>query len=160
MTIEQDHPSLGRIRMPNLPFRFSGYEPPVPPVAPLIGQHNRDVAASLGYSGEEIEALTAAGVLYEEEAVVPAGGGGLSSLSERRQQDVQDVLAVRRVVHHRRPQVRRPLLAAREQVMHGRLRSECFERGERRLTPRAYEPVPQARVFVNPALRRSRRRSE
>ena len=73
MTIEQDHPSLGRIRMPNLPFRFSGYEPPVPPVAPLIGQHNRDVAASLGYSGEEIEALTATGVLYEEEAVVRLG---------------------------------------------------------------------------------------
>ena len=69
MVIEQDHPALGRIRMPNLPFRFSGYEPPVPPVAPLIGQHNRDVAASLGYTGEEIEALTAAGVLYEEEAV-------------------------------------------------------------------------------------------
>ena len=76
MVIEQDHPALGRIRMPNLPFRFSGYEPPVPPVAPLIGQHNRDVASSLGYSGEEIEALTADGVLYEEEAVAKLAAEG------------------------------------------------------------------------------------
>ena len=69
MTIEQDHPVLGRIRMPNLPFRFSGYEPPVPSVAPMIGQHNRDIAASLGYSDEEIASMIAGGILYEEEAV-------------------------------------------------------------------------------------------
>ena len=68
MVIEQDHPALGRIRMPNLPFRFSGYEPPVPAVAPSIGQHNRDIAASLGYSCEEIESLIAGGVLYQEDA--------------------------------------------------------------------------------------------
>ena len=67
MLIEQDHPALGRIRMPNLPFRFSGYEPPVPEVAPSIGQHNRDIAASLGYTGEEIAAMIADGVLYQED---------------------------------------------------------------------------------------------
>ena len=67
MVIEQDHPVLGRIRMPNLPFRFSGYEPPVPAVAPSIGEHNRSIAASLGYSGEEIESLIADGVLYQED---------------------------------------------------------------------------------------------
>ena len=68
MVIEQDHPVLGRIRMPNLPFRFSGYEPPVPAAAPSIGEHNRSIAASLGYSGEEIASLIADGVLYREEA--------------------------------------------------------------------------------------------
>ena len=67
MVIEQDHPVLGRIRMPNLPFRFSGYDPPVPAVAPSIGEHNRSIAASLGYSGEEIEAMIADGVLYQED---------------------------------------------------------------------------------------------
>ena len=66
MVIEQDHPVLGRIRMPNLPFRFSGYEPPVPAVAPAIGEHNRSIAASLGYSGEEIASMIADGVLYQE----------------------------------------------------------------------------------------------
>ena len=69
MLIEQDHPAIGRIRMPNLPFRFSDYEPPVPSVAPSIGQHNRDIATSLGYSVEDIESMIAAGVLYEENAV-------------------------------------------------------------------------------------------
>ena len=67
MVIEQDHPVLGRIRMPNLPFRFSGYEPPVPAVAPAIGEHNRSIAASLGYSGEEIASMIADGVLYQED---------------------------------------------------------------------------------------------
>jgi len=67
MVIEQDHPVLGRIRMPNLPFRFSGYEPPVPAVAPAIGEHNRSIAASLGYSGEEITSMIADGVLYQED---------------------------------------------------------------------------------------------
>ena len=65
MLIEQDHPVLGRIRMPNLPFRFSGFEAPVPTVAPDIGQHNQAIAESLGYSAGEIAALTAAGVLYQ-----------------------------------------------------------------------------------------------
>jgi crotonobetainyl-CoA:carnitine CoA-transferase CaiB-like acyl-CoA transferase len=64
MLIEQDHPVLGRITMPNLPFRFSGYQPPVPEVAPSIGQHNAAIATSLGYSAEEIQALTDDGVLY------------------------------------------------------------------------------------------------
>ena len=67
MVIEQDHPALGRIRMPNLPFRFSGYEPPVPSVAPSIGEHNRSIAAALGYSSEEIASMIADGVLYEED---------------------------------------------------------------------------------------------
>ena len=75
MVIEQDHPALGRIRMPNLPFRFSGYEPPVPEVAPSIGQHNRDIAASLGYSGEEIESMIAGGVLYQEDGAAGAETG-------------------------------------------------------------------------------------
>ena len=33
MLIEQDHPFLGRITMPNLPFRFSGCDLPTPAVA-------------------------------------------------------------------------------------------------------------------------------
>ena len=38
-------------------------------LALLIGQHNRDIAASLGYTGEEIEALTGDSVLHEEDVV-------------------------------------------------------------------------------------------
>ena len=69
MIVEQDHPVLGRIRLPNLPFRFSDCDttPRVP--APLLGQHNRAIAGELGYAAAEIDAMVADGVLYAEEAV-------------------------------------------------------------------------------------------
>jgi crotonobetainyl-CoA:carnitine CoA-transferase CaiB-like acyl-CoA transferase len=69
MIVEQDHPVLGRIRMPNLPFRFSDCDTSPRSTAPLLGQHNRKIAADLGYSGGEIEAMVSEGVLYAEEAV-------------------------------------------------------------------------------------------
>jgi crotonobetainyl-CoA:carnitine CoA-transferase CaiB-like acyl-CoA transferase len=37
--------------------------------APLLGQHNRAIAASLGYSEADIDAMTRDGVLYAEKAV-------------------------------------------------------------------------------------------
>nr|WP_315241597.1 CoA transferase [uncultured Albidiferax sp.] len=67
MVIEQDHPVLGKIRLPNLPFRFSDCDTSPQSVAPSMGQHNREIAAGLGYSAEDIDALLAAGVLYASE---------------------------------------------------------------------------------------------
>lgn len=69
MVIEQEHPVLGRIRLPNVPFRFSDVDVTPRTAAPLIGQHNREVLSTLGYSVEQIEALEGAGVLYAEDAV-------------------------------------------------------------------------------------------
>ena len=69
MIVEQEHPVLGRIRMPNLPFRFSDCDTSPRSVAPLMGQHNRDIAAMLGYTATEIETLVEDGVLYAEDAV-------------------------------------------------------------------------------------------
>lgn len=66
MLIEQQHPELGTITMPNLPFHFSDCDMPVPSVAPRIGQHNRSVAQSLGYSEDEIDTLISAGVLHSD----------------------------------------------------------------------------------------------
>lgn len=63
MVLEQQHPRYGALRLPNLPFRFSGCDTPVPAVAPDLGEHNADVARALGYSEAEIAALQAAGVL-------------------------------------------------------------------------------------------------
>jgi crotonobetainyl-CoA:carnitine CoA-transferase CaiB-like acyl-CoA transferase len=75
MVVEQDHPVLGRIRMPNLPFRFSECDTSPKSVAPLMGQHNREIAAKLGYAASEVEALVRDGVLYAEEAVARLGKG-------------------------------------------------------------------------------------
>jgi crotonobetainyl-CoA:carnitine CoA-transferase CaiB-like acyl-CoA transferase len=69
MIVEQDHPVLGRVKMPNLPFRFSGSDTAPTCPAPLLGQHNRAIAARLGYSAAEIDAMVAAGVLHAEGAV-------------------------------------------------------------------------------------------
>jgi len=68
MVIEQEHPVLGKVKLPNLPFRFSDCDttPKIP--APLLGQHNEAIAASLGYSEADIAAMTKDGVLYSEKA--------------------------------------------------------------------------------------------
>lgn len=68
MLIEQEHPILGKVNLPNLPFRFSGYEIAQKTPAPLLGQHNRKIAKSLGYSAADIDTLVADGVLYAETA--------------------------------------------------------------------------------------------
>jgi crotonobetainyl-CoA:carnitine CoA-transferase CaiB-like acyl-CoA transferase len=69
MIVEQDHPVLGRVRLPNLPFRFSDCDTSPRSVAPLMGQHNREIASSLGYPAGDIDAMMHDGVLYAEAAV-------------------------------------------------------------------------------------------
>jgi crotonobetainyl-CoA:carnitine CoA-transferase CaiB-like acyl-CoA transferase len=69
MVVGQEHPVLGNVRLPNLPFRFSDCDTSPRSAAPLLGQHNREIAADLGYSASEIAALAADGVLYAEAAV-------------------------------------------------------------------------------------------
>ncbi|RZL92072.1 MAG: CoA transferase, partial [Variovorax sp.] len=64
MVLEQDHPALGTIRLPNLPFRFSGCDTTETRVAPDLGQHNAEIAASLGFGEADIAAMQADGVLY------------------------------------------------------------------------------------------------
>ena len=65
MILEQDHPVLGRVKLANLPFRFSGFDTQVPCIAPDLGAHNREIAATLGYSDADIERLMHDGVLYD-----------------------------------------------------------------------------------------------
>ncbi len=69
MVVEQEHPLLGKIKLPNLPFRLSECDTSPSGPAPLLGQHNRSIVAKLGYSNEQIEAMVADGVLYAEPAV-------------------------------------------------------------------------------------------
>ena len=71
MIIEQDHPVLGRVRLPNLPFRFSDCDTSPRSSAPLLGQHNREIAERLGYGEAEVDAMVRDGVLYAEAAAGP-----------------------------------------------------------------------------------------
>lgn len=69
MLIQQDHPILGRITLPNLPYRFSDCDTTPSRPAPLLGQHNAEIAAELGYSPAEIAAFRDAEVFHAEDAV-------------------------------------------------------------------------------------------
>ncbi|WP_418116402.1 CaiB/BaiF CoA transferase family protein [Variovorax sp. 350MFTsu5.1] len=64
MVVEQEHPVLGKIRLPNLPFRMSGCDTSITQVAPELGEHNAEIAASLGYDAAQIAEMQADGVLY------------------------------------------------------------------------------------------------
>ena len=67
MVVEQHHPRLGTVRLPNLPFRFSDCDTTITQVAPDLGQHNAEVAASLGFSADEIGSMRADGVLFSRD---------------------------------------------------------------------------------------------
>ena len=69
MVIEQDHPLLGKIKLPNLPFRFSDCDTTCKVPAPLLGQHNREIASELGFGAADIDAMVRDGVLYAEASV-------------------------------------------------------------------------------------------
>jgi crotonobetainyl-CoA:carnitine CoA-transferase CaiB-like acyl-CoA transferase len=66
MVVVQDHPTLGKIKLPNLPFHFSECDTSPSGPAPLLGQHNREIAASVGYSAAEIDVFVKDRVLYAE----------------------------------------------------------------------------------------------
>jgi crotonobetainyl-CoA:carnitine CoA-transferase CaiB-like acyl-CoA transferase len=50
-------------RLPLLPFQMLGWRPPLRMDPPEIGQHNAELLSQIGYDGEAIAALAAAGVL-------------------------------------------------------------------------------------------------
>ena len=64
MIVEQDHPRLGRVRLPDLPFRFSAIERAVPVPAPDLGQHNAEIAREMGFTEAEIAGMQATGALH------------------------------------------------------------------------------------------------
>ncbi|MFM7332177.1 MAG: CaiB/BaiF CoA transferase family protein [Brachymonas sp.] len=66
MLVSQDHPVAGRITLPNVPFKFSGFDTSITAPAPLLGQHNREIAQSLGFDAQEIDAMQSDQVLFSK----------------------------------------------------------------------------------------------
>jgi crotonobetainyl-CoA:carnitine CoA-transferase CaiB-like acyl-CoA transferase len=58
---EFDHPTEGRIRLPDLPTRFSESPGSIRLMPPRLGEHSLEVLAAAGLSGEEIEEMIASG---------------------------------------------------------------------------------------------------
>jgi len=63
MTIDVDHPTLGRLRTLGTPIKMSAT--PLNPSrrGPMLGEHTDEVLAAAGYSGDEIEQLRYAGAV-------------------------------------------------------------------------------------------------
>ena len=57
-----EHPSEGAIRMMAIPSQWSASPPDVRRHAPQLGQHSAEVLGEIGYSGDQVAALVAAGV--------------------------------------------------------------------------------------------------
>ncbi len=63
--IEVDHPEVGRRKHPGICWRMSATPNRSMTRAPLLGEHTSEVLQSVfGYTNDEVEGLTAAGVLY------------------------------------------------------------------------------------------------
>lgn len=58
---EVDHPTEGRLRMPDIPTHFQGTPGDVRRLAPRLGEHSREILHELEYSDAEIEAMLASG---------------------------------------------------------------------------------------------------
>ncbi|MER6973066.1 CoA transferase [Nocardioides sp. NPDC000445] len=63
--VEYDHPTEGRVTTPGFPYAFSRTPASIERGAPLVGEHTAELLAEAGFSGEEIAALTADGVVAE-----------------------------------------------------------------------------------------------
>jgi crotonobetainyl-CoA:carnitine CoA-transferase CaiB-like acyl-CoA transferase len=63
LMIEHEHPALGPVRMPGLPFRLSRTAGEVRLGAPLLGEHTRAVLDELGYDEAAIGELERSGVV-------------------------------------------------------------------------------------------------
>jgi len=63
MIVSLEHPDAGTVRSPNFPVKFSKTPAEVSRPAPLLGQHNEEVLAELGYGKEKIQELRKDGVI-------------------------------------------------------------------------------------------------
>jgi crotonobetainyl-CoA:carnitine CoA-transferase CaiB-like acyl-CoA transferase len=63
MVTEVDHPTIGPLRQTGIPWQLGGRQGAIERAAPLLGEHNDEVLANLGFSAEEIASMRRAEVI-------------------------------------------------------------------------------------------------
>ena len=63
-----DDPQLGRLRFPGCATRFSATPGRLRRLPPRLGEHSVAILTEAGYRGEQIEAMLAAGAIYQNDA--------------------------------------------------------------------------------------------
>lgn len=63
MLLEIAHPVAGMVKVPGSPVKLSDTPAEVKAPAPVLGQHNDEILASLGYSAQQIESFKAEAVI-------------------------------------------------------------------------------------------------
>ncbi len=66
MILEQHHPVLGTIKLPDLPCRFSDTDISPTRFAPELGEHNAEIATDLGFEADDIARMQRGSVLYAD----------------------------------------------------------------------------------------------
>ena len=65
MVVEVEHPVMGRMKMLGLPVKSTGELTAIRQPAPWLGQHSAETVRSLGMDNKDIDALFAAGIIYD-----------------------------------------------------------------------------------------------
>jgi crotonobetainyl-CoA:carnitine CoA-transferase CaiB-like acyl-CoA transferase len=63
MVVEVDHPKAGRTKALGMPVKFSETPCAVTRASPLLGQHTREILATLGYDDAAVDRLAASGAV-------------------------------------------------------------------------------------------------
>ena len=62
--VEVEHPEIGKLKYPGVPYRFSDIKRETPMAAPLLGQHNEEVFCGwMGYTRQYLAKLSECGVI-------------------------------------------------------------------------------------------------
>ena len=62
--VDVEHPEIGKLKYPGVPYRFSDVQRETPVAAPLLGQNNEEIyCGRLGYSKLDLDKLKEAGVI-------------------------------------------------------------------------------------------------
>jgi CoA:oxalate CoA-transferase len=61
--VEIEHPVLGKLKYPGAPYKMSESPWRIDNAAPLIGEHNEEVYAAMGFSRDDLVTLKAAKVI-------------------------------------------------------------------------------------------------